>query len=356
MKQTHLLTLILALFTNSINAQYLQTFEVTSLTTLINDSGWLASGVTVGNNSKLTGSKELQTQLLNTSTSTSTYLTTYFYRGKGYNELQFQHVINNASGKDITLTISALDSVNAVIGTPYVYTYSNASAVTTTWSFYSTKSYKLHFEWSGAKVSSGSSAFLDMVFVNSPFVPLPIKIFNLKAEQQEEGLLIKWNCPESDNIQSFELYKSSNGVNYVKVGEVLTADYTNMGISQYSVVDQQADGLAYYKVKVVDYSGHSTWSNIIRSDNMDRTETMESKLYPVPAAHTLYIENNEDLSNVQMIVTDSKGQVVYHTVSEVIEKGSISNINIETLVPGVYFIQMIKENGAASKSMSFIKQ
>ena len=98
MKKTLTILIVLVFACNQVKSQtYSQTFENVTTTQLL-DSGWVISGVNIGNSNKLSGTKELVTQSLNVYTSGSTFITTAYFEGKGTNSVQFQHVINNASG------------------------------------------------------------------------------------------------------------------------------------------------------------------------------------------------------------------------------------------------------------------
>lgn len=351
MKKVFLLTKLAVLFSLTANAQYVQTFETTSLATLVDDSGWQVSGVTIGNNNKLTGAKELQTQILNTSTSTSTYLVTYYYQGQGYNQIQFQHVINNASGKNIDLTVSALDSVGAVIGTPFSYTYASASARTDVWSFNWYGRYKLRFEWSGAKVTSGSSAFLDMVFVNAPFIPLPVKLIDFNSEATETGTAIKWISSEESNMNRYELYKSLDGIAYNKVFEHAAKGFGEF--NEYLFIDKTLQGAAFYKIKMVDNDGSYSWSNVIAVNGA------QSKLgelaYPIPAGNMITFENkSEEMYNATLNIKDASGRIIKSVSAGDVSNGTVLNMDISDLNSGVYFLQLSNAD-KSGKLIKFIK-
>ena len=75
MKNTITILIVLIFVCNQAKSQtYSQTFENVTTNQLL-DSGWVFSGVDIGNSNKLTGTKELVTQLLNTYTSGSTSVT-----------------------------------------------------------------------------------------------------------------------------------------------------------------------------------------------------------------------------------------------------------------------------------------
>jgi hypothetical protein len=342
--------ILLSFFTS--NAQYVQTFETTTLTTLVNDSGWIASGVSVGNSGKLTGAKELQTQLLNTSTATSTYLETYYYQGLGSNSLQFQHVINNASGKSIDLIITVLDQNNSVIGTPFTYTYANASARTDNHTFFTREKYRLRFEWSGAKVSSGSSAFLDMVFVSSSFIPLPVKLLNFSSEMLGDETVIKWTSVEEVNFSHYELYKSYNGAVYSKLADV-APNASGEGVNQYNYLDKTEVENVYYKIKMVDLDGQFTWTNTIKAKG-NNTE-INNLVFPIPAENVLNVQfNSQEIGEATITLTDAFGKVILSEKPGTIETGDLITLDVSMLNSGIYFVNILGGE-ALSKPIKFIK-
>ena len=209
MKKTLTILIVLIFACNQVKSQtYSQTFENVTTNQLL-DSGWVFSGVDIGNSNKLSGIKELVTQLLNVYTTGNTFVTTAYYNGKGTNTVQFQHVINNASGKDIDLVIDALDSANNVISS-FTYTYNNASVANSNFSFAKAGRFKLKLSWSGAKVRSGSTAGLDMLLVNRPLAPidlvsLPVTLNHFKAINKDCNNEISWSTASEENLSKFEV-------------------------------------------------------------------------------------------------------------------------------------------------------
>lgn len=349
-----LLLIALVAFSFKAQAQYTQTFENINLAQLVADSGWVAQGVVIGNSNKLSGSKELITQLLNQNTSTSTYLITGYYYGKGNNTIQFEHVINNASGKDIDLVVKALDSVDAVINT-FTFTYANASKAVSTWSFTKNGRYKLSFAWSGAKVSSGSTAGLDMVVVSSPVAPLPVKLVSFNASLLSNAAQLNWATASEENVNRFEIFRSTDGKQFLPIGTVNAAGNSN-DLNEYSYYDVNATtvskGTLYYKLKSIDNDGQSSWSSVSKVTTGSAVVTTVG-LYPNPAVNTLNVNLNDmNTSDVTIQIMDAFGKVVKSDIN--ITNNNSFTVDVRNLESGIYIINMTNADGVAT-SIKFTK-
>ncbi|MES2617528.1 MAG: T9SS type A sorting domain-containing protein [Bacteroidota bacterium] len=349
-----LLLIALVAFSFKAQAQYTQTFENINLADLAADSGWAYSGVNIGNSNKLSGAQELITQLLNTSTSSTTFLTTYFYNATGSVSIQFEHVINNASGKDIDLIIRAINPGDTVVAT-YTFTYGSANKQVTTWTFPYTGKYKLNFVWSGAKVSSGSTAGLDMIIVNAPAIPLPVKLVSFNASLLSNAAQLNWATASEENVNRFEIYRSVDGKQFLPIGTVNATGNSN-DLNEYAYYDVNATavskGTLYYKVKSIDNDGQSSWSSVSKVTTGSAVVTTVG-LYPNPAVNTLNVNLNDlNASDVTIQIMDAFGKVVKSDIN--ITNNNSFTVDVRNLESGIYIINMTNADGIAT-SIKFTK-
>jgi len=79
-------------------------------------------------------------------------------------------------------------------------------------------------------------------------------------------------------------------------------------------------------------------------------------LYPVPTNDVLNIAyKNNTAKNIHADVFDTKGNRVTGVVLNALGTDGKSSMNLSNLAQGIYFIQLSNENGAAIKTMKFVK-
>lgn len=75
----------------------------------------------------------------------------------------------------------------------------------------------------------------------------------------------------------------------------------------------------------------------------------EVKIYPNPADSKIYVESETNIQNITLL--DVSGRIV----NQIPAKKKITDISVEDLLPGIYFLQLKNEAGHA-KSIRFIKR
>ena len=101
-----------------------------------------------------------------------------------------------------------------------------------------------------------------------PMSTLPIELLSFtglpKACKDNE---LKWSTATETNNDRFEIERCTDGINYVKIGEVPGAG-TSTQVLNYAYHDANSvTGVAYYRLKQVDYNGTYSYSGIIAITN-----------------------------------------------------------------------------------------
>jgi trimeric autotransporter adhesin len=114
----------------------------------------------------------------------------------------------------------------------------------------------------GCSVYNNAEIFTVTVQTTCDVLPVALLHFN-GAVEQEKGVLY-WTAKSEENLQYYEVEKSFNGTDFVKIG---TVDARNTGLTEvsYSFTDAEAlNGKAYYRLKMV-AEGNETYkySNIL---------------------------------------------------------------------------------------------
>jgi len=92
---------------------------------------------------------------------------------------------------------------------------------------------------------------------------LPINMAEFKAVYSSGVSHLSWNTSQENNSSHFEIERSTDGVNFTRLGKVNAAGNSSNKIS-YSFNDiHPVTGINYYRLKMVDKDGKFAYSNIV---------------------------------------------------------------------------------------------
>jgi len=157
--------------------------------------------------------------------------------------------------------------------------------------------------------------------------------------------------PEGDFVAIENLDQSNTSYNF---------DYTlaDKGCYTFNIYDIEGNGMEG-TVKVSDSEGNVVFSNLgfefEASNDFEVTDLLSSTtnlldveltMYPNPAYDVLNIESDLDLQNAQIYLNSITGQKI--PVNAQVSYGN-AQISLETIQPGVYFVNIATEEGLVSK-------
>jgi len=158
---------------------------------------------------------------------------------------------------------------------------------------------------------------------------------------------LTWVTAMEENVSHFDVMRSTNGLKWSKVGEVLAAGDTNEE-TKYNFIDSKVyskNGKTehyYYKLNMVEKDGSSAFSDVrqVTFDSDVVVEAAELTVFPNPTStqFTVSWENFQENSRYELI--DGLGRVVRS--SKVID--SETQFSVEDLANGLYFIRAMVGN------------
>jgi len=148
---------------------------------------------------------------------------------------------------------------------------------------------------------NASLGFVNYLPLYDPSV-VPVKLSAFSATLQKTDVLLKWQTVTEINSDYFAIEKSKDGLDFYQVGKV-TATGNSSGTMAYAYTDLQAltSGIAYYRLKLVDKDGKSSYSPVVSVKLNKDIRFQVSKIYPTR------ISDNETLNAV---IISSKAQTV----------------------------------------------
>ncbi len=190
------------------------------------------------------------------------------------------------------------------------------------------------------------------------FVPtvVPVELTSFAALAVGNKVELKWSTATEVNNSGFEIQRSSNNLNFAKIGFV-KGNGTTTKANEYSFVDENTNGHLYYRLKQVDLDGSYKYSQIVEVNISNPVSFALNQNYPNPFNPSTTISYSvPEKSFVTLKVYDVLGNEVASLVNSQTEAGEHSvNFNASNLSSGVYYYQITAGNNVATKKLMLLK-
>lgn len=183
---------------------------------------------------------------------------------------------------------------------------------------------------------------------------LPVTMLPLKATPAGNKVVLNWGTAFEQNSSHFEVWRSTDGVNFNHLVGTVQAQGNSNNIVNYSLTDNAPEkGMNYYRVRELDKDERQTLSNIA---SVNMTQTAKGVIvYPNPATTTLTLEYyTEKIEDIQVKVIDSKGAVVRQLQFNMQAGRNVKSVNVGALAKGVYALQTT--GSAGTMVTRFVKE
>ncbi len=168
---------------------------------------------------------------------------------------------------------------------------------------------------------------------------LPITGFSLSGKRETTGkILLNWQTLTEKDTKLFEVEVSNDGSIFRKIGELAASNNSNTlttySKSVSSIYLQKAD--VFFRVKSVEFSGKTSYSNTIR---VDEFASGKIRLFPNPASAYTVLYFPQDVKAAEISIFDAQGKRVLQTNSNVIMGGQYK-LSTANLLPGTYIVNV----------------
>jgi hypothetical protein len=186
-----------------------------------------------------------------------------------------------------------------------------------------------------AVVNAGMSP---MVFSN---MLLPVKLIAFGAREQNGDVSLHWETADEENFDRFELERSMNTRDWLKVGTV-HGNATMRVDAAYTFTDQlPVNGVNYYRLKMIDKDEQFEYSNIVVVSVA--TAQAQIKVYPNPASSVLHISTIHAGTNQFVEMINTSGQVVLSR--KFLSAGNVIALNVGAVRKGLYHLRLADASG-----------
>ena len=165
----------------------------------------------------------------------------------------------------------------------------------------------------------------------------PVNLSNFSSKIVENNIELNWQTLTETNSNVFEIERSKDGKNFVRIGSVFTKKTS--GMNDYSFIDNAPDFLNHYRLKQIDNDGKFSYSKILFV-KMPSANPLKVLLNPAKN----YIEINiavEDSKLKELVLYDLYGKKMSSCKAH---QGN-QKMNVQTLANGKYLLYLQTNTG-----------
>lgn len=175
---------------------------------------------------------------------------------------------------------------------------------------------------------------------------LPVELSSFYAKKIGLETAINWTTASETNNEFFEIQRSSDGVNFKKIGRI-KGHGNSVQNRSYSFMDKHPEkGINYYRIKQVDYDGASSLSKT--ASVFFETEKIVADVYPNPVNNnTVTLTFPKDMDGELTVeLFDLSGKLIYQNyIEEVYFDSPTQTLDLQNVTNGIYFLKIGTHQG-----------
>lgn len=162
-------------------------------------------------------------------------------------------------------------------------------------------------------------------------IALPVKLIEFTGKKSANTVLLNWVSDDEYNMDAYQLQRSRDGVHFETITSVQAQ---NQHHNTYAYNDvNPANGMNYYRLKMLDIDGKFTYSNIV-SVSFTGSDTRSIVVAPNPATENINVRFTGQATGVyRMEIRNAAGQLVITKSVSIWQQGN----QVETIqrTPGM---------------------
>lgn len=150
----------------------------------------------------------------------------------------------------------------------------------------------------------------DTVWITDSTLPVTFTGFNVECEFN--GYSLRWSTATEYNSDRFEIERSDDEINWIKIGSLAAQGYSNQITNyEYNDVRDCSRCQTYYRIKQLDFDGQFDYSPTLATNCSEENALV--KLYPNPAREKVHlsIDLNRD-DQISLTMNDLSGSTVMY--------------------------------------------
>jgi len=178
----------------------------------------------------------------------------------------------------------------------------------------------------------------------APGSTLGVKMTSFTVKKENNDAVLRWTTASETKNDHFEIERSTDGVNFTKMG-IVTGSGTTALTKNYSYPDalvNVSSRILYYRLRIVDVDGKNTYSQIaaLRLDGAVAISGLT--VYPNPFTNNikLQIHSTKEESSLIRLVNMAGQQVIKREITLQPGDNIIVVKDLETVAPGFYLMEI----------------
>ncbi len=189
---------------------------------------------------------------------------------------------------------------------------------------------------------------------------LPVTLLSFEAKNVDnEKVELNWSTASETSNAFFSIEKSTDGVNFEKIGQLQGANTSSDRIDYQFIDNTPSIGNNFYRLKQTDFSGEFTYSEIQRVYLSFKAQTGRLRVFPNPVESGQDLNLQYELGNstpIRIRMVSMTGTIVYDKVLDAVEQSN-STLAIPTfnLKAGLYILKVYQEQNQISNHKILIR-
>ena len=186
--------------------------------------------------------------------------------------------------------------------------------------------------------------YLDNVILTCTDLVLPVELSQFTAtEVGMHTAKLSWSTHSELNNAGFQVEKSINGSDFDSIGFV-EGNGTSAIPHDYLFYDENFVYTSYYRLKQLDFTGKTGYSNIVSLENKHPNQSVIS-LFPNPAINIITLSSIGSDPLISFEIKDITGRILFRKEAETNAGVYNTTIPIQFLDSGIYFLTCYKLGG-----------
>lgn len=179
--------------------------------------------------------------------------------------------------------------------------------------------------------------------------PLAVKLGSFTVKKNGTMAELNWVTLSETKNDRFEIERSTDGVNFSKVGEVKGAGTTTSSTSyQFNdPIGSLSAGIIYYRLRDIDIDGKPSFSKIVALKLNGSLAVKDFSVYPNPFTSNIKVNINSTKETAMTIrISNASGQSLINRVVTLQPGENVVVIkDLDALKTGIHFMEIISDDG-----------
>jgi hypothetical protein len=201
--------------------------------------------------------------------------------------------------------------------------------------------------------SNSNVAELDNLIVQYPPAVLPLTLTSFEAVNVGSSNQLNWTMAQEAQLKSYTVERSGNGADFAAIDSI--APQRGDGTHTYSYADNEPLATSYYRLRMTDINGASTYS-AVKKISLTGPAGISVSCYPNPVVNYAVLRFELAVSaNYRYSVYTADGRLFQTGAFAISGAGQQAGINLSAAPRGILFIR-IESDAAFASTLEVLRQ